>query len=129
MITITPAQRWRPPHPTRTRRYPLFAYSEEQISVMADDRSVHTHLQHYTEHLNRLEELRELLDERLAATDPVLDHAAARRISDALDRMDRGLYGICECCGIFIPFDQLLQAPDRTACASCSHVRREEAAA
>ncbi|MEV4567671.1 hypothetical protein AB0K12_28210 [Nonomuraea sp. NPDC049419] len=96
---------------------------------MADDRSVHTHLQHYAEHLERLEELRELLDDRLAATDPVPDRAAAGRIRAALERMDRGLYGICRGCGIFISFDQLLQAPDRTSCDACSQLRGQEEAA
>ncbi|WP_188195735.1 hypothetical protein [Nonomuraea sp. SYSU D8015] len=105
---------------------------------MADVRSVHTHLQHYAQHMAQLEELRKLLHDQLAtadscpATDPALQRVARGRIAAiwaALERMERGLYGICQCCGGFMAFDQLLRAPDRTACDGCAHARRHEAAA
>ncbi|MEV4115702.1 TraR/DksA C4-type zinc finger protein [Nonomuraea sp. NPDC049695] len=105
---------------------------------MADDRSVHTHLQHYAEDMARLEELRKLLHDQLTTadsrptSDPALQDDARRRIAAiraALERMDRGLYGICQCCGAFIAFDQLRRAPDRIACDGCAHARRDEAAA
>jgi RNA polymerase-binding transcription factor DksA len=108
-----------------------FAHSKEPISVMADVRSVHTHLQHYAEHMARLEELRGLLHDQLATadscptTDPALQRDARRRIA----AIWAALYGICQCCGAFIAVDQLLRAPDRIACDGCAHARCHEAAA
>ncbi|MEO3789379.1 TraR/DksA C4-type zinc finger protein [Nonomuraea sp. B10E15] len=97
---------------------------------MADVRSVHTHLQHYERHLARLEELRELLQDQLAAalsrprpadaTPGVTADPRTSEIEAALDRMDRGIYGTCRCCGTFIAYEQLLRRPYRSICDRCA---------
>ncbi|MEO3891752.1 TraR/DksA C4-type zinc finger protein [Nonomuraea sp. B5E05] len=93
---------------------------------MADVRSVHTHLQHYERHLARLEELRELLQDQLTAAlsrPRPADVTADPRTSEieaALDRMDRGIYGTCRCCGTFIAYEQLLRRPYRSICDRCA---------
>ena len=38
----------------------------------------------------------------------------------ALERMDRGLYGTCTRCEVFLPLDRLRLAPHVQQCASCA---------
>ncbi|WP_165977158.1 hypothetical protein [Nonomuraea diastatica] len=103
-----------------------FPASKEPNIVMADVRSVHTHLQHYERYLARLEELRELLQDQLTAalSRPRPTGAAAdprtSEIEAALDRMDRGVYGTCRGCGTFIAYEQLLRTPYRSICDRCA---------
>ncbi|GAA2276249.1 hypothetical protein GCM10010149_19180 [Nonomuraea roseoviolacea subsp. roseoviolacea] len=87
---------------------------------MADVRSVHTLLQRYDQHLERLEELRALLHDRLAAARSRGDHERAAAVGAALERMDRAVYGVCRRCGALIAFEQLLRAPERQACDGCA---------
>ncbi|MFG3436065.1 hypothetical protein ACGF0J_02365 [Nonomuraea sp. NPDC047897] len=95
---------------------------------MADVRSIHDHLKHYDRHLARLEELRRLLQEELAAArsgasgehGPLTGGRRVAEIEAALARMDRERYGSCASCASFIPFDQLLHAPHRTTCDACA---------
>ncbi|MDR8414397.1 TraR/DksA C4-type zinc finger protein [Nonomuraea sp. 3-1Str] len=114
--------------------------SKEPIIVMADVRSVHTHLQHYEQHMARLEELRGLLYDQLAhavaqpcpSAGRVRRRTARRRVAAieaALERMDRGLYGTCQCCGAFIAFEQLRRRPHRRTCEGCALARRHEVTA
>jgi len=95
--------------------------------------SLQTLMQDYSQHLARLEELRVLLEERLAAageeldglvrtgpadrTGPVRAYVAA--IEAAIERMDRGLYGTCRRCSAFIPYEVLLRTPHEQLCAGC----------
>ncbi|MEV0203416.1 hypothetical protein [Nonomuraea sp. NPDC050691] len=72
---------------------------------MADVRSVHTLLQRYDQHLAQLEKLRALLHDRLGAALSLGDHRRAATVEAALERMDRGLYGVCRRCGALIAFD------------------------
>jgi len=41
------------------------------------------------------------------------------KIEDALDRMERGMYGICERCGRAIPMERLEAIPLTTLCIDC----------
>jgi DnaK suppressor protein len=99
--------------------------------------SLQTFMQDYDHHLARLEELRELLEERLTAARDVLAGIAvpsqagpAREqvaaIEAALERMDRGLYGTCRRCSAFIPYEVLLRAPQEQLCAGCGSAGRTE---
>jgi DnaK suppressor protein len=97
--------------------------------------SLQTFMQDYDHHLARLEELRELLEERLtaardvlagialpSAAEPAREQVAA--IEAALERMDRGLYGTCRRCSAFIPYEVLLRAPQEQLCAGCGGAER-----
>ncbi|MBN6054994.1 hypothetical protein JYK22_23860, partial [Nonomuraea sp. RK-328] len=75
--------------------------------------SVHTLLQRYDQHLAQLEELRALLHDRLGAALSRGDHRRAAAVEAALERMDRGVYGMCRRCGALIAFEQLRRAPER----------------
>jgi RNA polymerase-binding transcription factor DksA len=95
--------------------------------------SLQTFMQDYDQHLARLEELRGMLEEQLAASRADLSAAVAagsatlaglarrRRaaIESALARMDRGLYGTCVRCGAFIPYGVLRLCPYEQHCATC----------
>ncbi|MFG1946387.1 TraR/DksA family transcriptional regulator [Nonomuraea sp. NPDC048826] len=97
--------------------------------------SLQTLMQDYDQHLARLEELRGLLEERLAAagadlaaavaagsaTLAALAHRQSTAIEAALARMDRGLYGTCLRCGAFIPYGVLLRVPHQQLCPGCQH--------
>jgi hypothetical protein len=82
--------------------------------------SVQTLMQEYDRHLARLEQLRGLLEERLAAARS--EGNAKWRIAAieaAIERMDRGRYGICRRCGAVIAFGALSRAPQRQLCEGC----------
>jgi DnaK suppressor protein len=107
---------------------------------MADIRSVHLLMQDHERFEAQLDTLRELLDERLAAARAELAqapaalrraHPARRRVGAleaAIARMDRGLYGICRTCGVFIALELLLQAPHRQECEVCHRPSQRRAA-
>jgi hypothetical protein len=42
-----------------------------------------------------------------------------RTVLQALERIDQGLYGVCDRCGQTIDPDQLFDRPQRFACAAC----------
>ncbi|GII85735.1 hypothetical protein Ssi03_37250 [Sphaerisporangium siamense] len=107
---------------------------------MANVTSVHVHLRNYERHLARLEELRGLLHDQLATAvsqaRPAAGsaHRAVARgrvaaIEAALERMNRGRYGICGRCGALIPFEQLRRRPERSACDGCAGARHQGAPA
>lgn len=98
---------------------------------MADIRSIHALMRAHDRHEAQLDTLRDLLGERLAAARAELarvpaahrrTHPVRRRIGEleaAIDRLDRGRYGICRSCGAFIEMTVLLHAPQRQECAAC----------
>ncbi|MFC5818047.1 TraR/DksA family transcriptional regulator [Nonomuraea harbinensis] len=102
--------------------------------------SLQTLMQDYDQHRARLEELRDLLEERLAAARADLSAAVtagsaalaglARRESDAIEsalaRMDRGLYGTCVRCGAFIPYGVLRRIPHEQLCLACAGTREQQ---
>ncbi|HLU74388.1 MAG TPA: hypothetical protein VKZ82_19560 [Nonomuraea sp.] len=104
--------------------------------------SLQTLMQDYDQHLARLEELRGLLEERLAAARADLAAAVAagsatlaglaRResaaIESALDRMDRGRYGTCLRCGALIPYGELRRTPHEQLCPACRGTRAKKPA-
>jgi len=106
---------------------------------MADIRSVHALMRAHDRHEAQLDTLRDLLTERLAAARAELaqapaalrrTHPARRRIGEleaALDRMERGLYGICRGCGAFIEMSVLLHAPQDQECAECRRASERRA--
>jgi RNA polymerase-binding transcription factor DksA len=55
-----------------------------------------------------------------------LDVAAHREIAQigrALDRMERGVYGVCSSCGETIPVERLRAVPYTDLCLSCAEDR------
>ena len=42
------------------------------------------------------------------------------QIADALRRIDEGVYGLCNACGVAVPFERLLVYPETRACAACA---------
>ncbi|MFG1863193.1 TraR/DksA family transcriptional regulator [Microbispora bryophytorum] len=115
---------------------------------MAEIRSPRLLMEECRRYTTQLSELRMLLEERLHAAQAELarprdpyDHcevapSAARTrpsaarvrqarldvaaIEAALERMDRGLYGTCTRCEVFLPLDRLRLAPHVQQCASCA---------
>ncbi|MEU7886575.1 TraR/DksA C4-type zinc finger protein [Microbispora bryophytorum] len=115
---------------------------------MAEIRSPRLLMEECRRYTTQLSELRMLLEERLNAAqaelarprdpyDPceVAPSAARTRpsaarvrqarldvaaIEAALERMDRGLYGTCTRCEVFLPLDRLRLAPHVQQCASCA---------
>jgi len=59
------------------------------------------------------------------ATRDRLKHKVAA-IDDALERLEKGKYGICEHCGREIPFERLESIPYTTVCIECSHEEEKE---
>lgn len=49
-----------------------------------------------------------------------------KKIDEALDRMDKNLYGICERCEEEIPFPRLKARPVTTLCIDCKTLQEEE---
>ncbi|GAA3136410.1 hypothetical protein GCM10010466_29000 [Planomonospora alba] len=114
---------------------------------MGDIRSASSLLEEYQRHTARLEELRGLLHERLAAARAELEaltgdgrgprrpadgepvplewgraeraRAAVAEIEAAIERLDFGVYGTCRGCGAFIALDRLRRVPQTRHCASC----------
>lgn len=58
--------------------------------------------------------------ERLGQNTSALIHQYQR----AIDRIDAGLYGRCESCGLPIEPERLEVVPQATACAECARERR-----
>ncbi|MFC4058841.1 TraR/DksA family transcriptional regulator [Planomonospora corallina] len=115
---------------------------------MGDIRWASSLLEDYQRHTARLEELRALLHERLAAAraelsslaedgraperpadgGPVpLDWGRAERartavaeIEAAIERLDFGVYGTCRRCGVFIALQRLRRVPHTRHCAACA---------
>jgi DnaK suppressor protein len=49
-----------------------------------------------------------------------------KKIDEALDRMDKNLYGICERCEEDIPFPRLKARPVTTLCINCKTLQEQE---
>ncbi len=49
-----------------------------------------------------------------------------KKIDEALDRMDKNLYGICERCEEEIPFPRLKARPVTTLCINCKTLQEQE---
>ncbi|MFZ0014098.1 MAG: TraR/DksA C4-type zinc finger protein [Acidimicrobiia bacterium] len=62
--------------------------------------------------------------ERLATTATARSLAASiAGIDRALERLDGGLYGLCDRCGAPIPSDRLEALPATTSCVECARSR------
>ncbi|MCS6956940.1 MAG: TraR/DksA C4-type zinc finger protein [Aquificaceae bacterium] len=48
-----------------------------------------------------------------------------RKIDYALMKMENETYGICEGCGVFIPFERLKARPVTTMCINCKELEEE----
>jgi len=46
------------------------------------------------------------------------------RLTNALDRMDKGIYGICARCRKEIPYGRLEAVPESVICVSCAEKKR-----
>jgi DnaK suppressor protein len=51
-------------------------------------------------------------------------HASHREVSDALRRIDEGVYGKCELCGEAVPVERLEAIPAARLCVSCKQARK-----
>lgn len=58
-----------------------------------------------------------LVDLNLAIIDRHV--AAIREVEEALQKISRGVYGVCEDCGGNIPYDRLLTEPTAQRCFAC----------
>jgi hypothetical protein len=50
------------------------------------------------------------------------------RIHSALDRIERGIYGRCECCSRLVEIDRLERTPWELSCAACAGLPAQVAA-
>jgi DnaK suppressor protein len=49
-----------------------------------------------------------------------------KKIDEALDRMDKHIYGICERCEEVIPYERLKARPVTTLCIACKTLQEQE---
>jgi DnaK suppressor protein len=49
-----------------------------------------------------------------------------KKIDEALDRMDKQTYGICERCEEYIPYERLKARPVTTLCIACKTLQEQE---
>jgi DnaK suppressor protein len=49
-----------------------------------------------------------------------------KKIDEALDRMDKRVYGICERCEEVIPYERLKARPVTTLCIACKTLQEQE---
>ena len=90
----------------------LLRERDSQTEQGAEHRETTDELTGHTDVDSRLE--REIAQGCAALTD-----AAILDIQDALDRLDRGTYGLCESCGEPIPFERLEAIPHARLCVAC----------
>ncbi len=57
------------------------------------------------------------LEKRLALEKQIKDHLA--RVEHALDKFEKGTYGLCDNCGQPIPLDRLEALPQASRCLNC----------
>ena len=57
------------------------------------------------------------LEKRLALEKQLRDHLA--RVEHALDKFEKGTYGLCDICGQPIPLDRLEALPQASRCLNC----------
>ncbi|MHB1501270.1 MAG: TraR/DksA family transcriptional regulator [Candidatus Dormibacteria bacterium] len=88
----------------------------EQTSGSGDEAPFH---EHPTDHAGEMEE-----HERLLAIRENLEQMLSQ-CQDALDRLDRGDYGICRSCGTDIDIERLKALPYATKCIPCKERRRD----
>jgi RNA polymerase-binding protein DksA len=70
-----------------------------------------------------LEEGRELADAQQSA-----ESRRLIAVDQALERLNKGRYGICESCGQAIPAARLKAMPDASLCVDCKSAEEERAA-
>ena len=58
-------------------------------------------------------------DGELTATLTERAHARFMELTDALQRIEKGRYGVCGNCGSDIPYGRLLVVPEATHCLEC----------
>jgi len=54
------------------------------------------------------------------------EHRLAAKIQHALQRIERGLYGVCESCGAAIPTARLDAKPSVSLCLDCQEAHESE---
>ena len=69
--------------------------------------------------MGRLSRMDALQQQSLVADLHSREQARHAQITDALERIDQGTYGICAACGNPIPYGRLLVFPEARMCASC----------
>lgn len=69
--------------------------------------------------VGRLSRIDAMQNQQMAAGLHDREMARYAQLLNALDRMERGCYGLCERCGQQIPFGRLLIVPEARACARC----------
>jgi RNA polymerase-binding transcription factor DksA len=66
-----------------------------------------------------------ILERELAGSSAASAREAVDDIDAALARMDTSAYGLCESCGMPIPYERLEAIPHARLCVSCSGQRRD----
>ena len=61
-----------------------------------------------------------LQNQQLSADLHSREQARLSLLVDALERLEKGEYGVCQRCGAAIPFGRLVVFPEARTCAACS---------
>ena len=69
--------------------------------------------------MGRLSRMDALQSQQLASDLLGREQTRRAQIVDALERMDRGTYGMCTACGQPIAYGRLLVVPEARTCAAC----------
>ncbi|MQA89799.1 MAG: hypothetical protein GEU90_06140 [Gemmatimonas sp.] len=69
--------------------------------------------------VGRLSRIDALQNQHLSQGLQARDNARYAELSDALERLQRGDYGLCVGCGGPIPFERLIVFPETPRCATC----------
>jgi DnaK suppressor protein len=70
-------------------------------------------------------DLDSLLERELAGSSAARAREAIDDVDAALARMNAGAYGLCELCGVPIPYERLEVIPHARVCVSCTGQRRD----
>jgi len=69
--------------------------------------------------MGRLSRMDALQQQSLTADLHSREQARHAQITDALERIDQGTYGVCSSCSNPIPYGRLLVFPEARTCATC----------
>jgi DnaK suppressor protein len=70
-------------------------------------------------------DLDSILERELAGSSAARAREAIDEVDAALARMNAGAYGLCESCGVLIPYERLEVIPHARVCVSCPGQRRD----
>src|SRR5690606_12119992 len=95
---------------------------EEQLARLTESTGNHEDLldeSHTTKDFVGADRAAELESFEVDASIAASEHRLAAKIQHALDRIDKGTYGLCETCGETIPPARLEAKPSVSLCLAC----------